>query len=248
MPEVLQLIHGIFALAQPARRREALAEFADLVGARAIVPLVRDPELDTFLPAPEIGGPLAGGPGWRSLLAACAEPGTYHGAVAARRGEAEVPALACSTGQAALVILASEVPTELINEIARALPALGATWRTEIEVRALNGTLQAALGTARDTQVMAEALDRTRDELESKARSLFNACTRAEEASRVKDEFLAVLGHELRNPLAPIVTALELMRLEGKPTREQIIIERHVTQMRRMVDDLLDIARTTRAD
>jgi PAS domain S-box-containing protein len=68
----------------------------------------------------------------------------------------------------------------------------------------------------------------------------------AREAERKKDEFLAMLGHELRNPLAPIVTALELMRMRGDASRETHIIERQVGHLVRLVDDLLDVARITR--
>jgi PAS domain S-box-containing protein len=64
-------------------------------------------------------------------------------------------------------------------------------------------------------------------------------------ASRAKDEFLAILGHELRNPLAPIVTALQLMEMRGDRTTiyEQGVIRRQVNHLSRLVDDLLDIAR-----
>ncbi|HEY5921800.1 MAG TPA: ATP-binding protein [Kofleriaceae bacterium] len=67
----------------------------------------------------------------------------------------------------------------------------------------------------------------------------------AEAASRAKDEFLALLGHELRNPLAPIVTALSLMKLRrgSDHERERAIIERQVHHLVHLVDDLLDVAR-----
>jgi len=70
----------------------------------------------------------------------------------------------------------------------------------------------------------------------------------AEEASKAKDEFLAILSHELRNPLAPIVTALELMKFRGdhQTSKEQQIIERQVKHMMRLVDDLLDASRIAR--
>jgi signal transduction histidine kinase/response regulator of citrate/malate metabolism len=68
----------------------------------------------------------------------------------------------------------------------------------------------------------------------------------ASQASRAKDEFLAMLGHELRNPLAPMRTALQLMRLRGTSSREQDVLERQVTHLSRLVDDLLDISRITR--
>jgi signal transduction histidine kinase len=67
----------------------------------------------------------------------------------------------------------------------------------------------------------------------------------AEAANRAKDEFLAMLGHELRNPLAPILTALDLMKLKGDTTaeRERAVIERHVKDVVRLVGDLLDVSR-----
>jgi signal transduction histidine kinase/CheY-like chemotaxis protein len=68
----------------------------------------------------------------------------------------------------------------------------------------------------------------------------------AEEANRAKDEFLAMLGHELRNPLAPMLTALQLMRLRGQHSREQDVLERQVRHLGRMVDDLLDVSRIAR--
>ena len=70
----------------------------------------------------------------------------------------------------------------------------------------------------------------------------------AESANRTKDEFLAMLGHELRNPLAPILTALQLMTLRGDAslgTRANVI-ERQVQHLVRLVDDLLDVSRITR--
>ena len=70
---------------------------------------------------------------------------------------------------------------------------------------------------------------------------------RADQASRAKDEFLAMLGHELRNPLSPIVTALHLLKLKtATPGRELVILERQVQHLVRLVDDLLDISRITR--
>lgn len=69
----------------------------------------------------------------------------------------------------------------------------------------------------------------------------------AEVASRAKDEFMAMLGHELRNPLSPILTALHLMRLRRGSAieKERSIIERQVAHLVRLVDDLLDVSRIT---
>jgi signal transduction histidine kinase len=70
------------------------------------------------------------------------------------------------------------------------------------------------------------------------------------EADRRKDEFLATLAHELRNPLAPIRNALEIMRISAtKPEvveRARQLMERQVNQMVRLITDLLDVSRITR--
>jgi PAS domain S-box-containing protein len=70
----------------------------------------------------------------------------------------------------------------------------------------------------------------------------------AKQADRRKDEFLAMLGHELRNPLAPIATALQLMALKagGAMLREREVIGRQVEHLTRLIDDLLDVSRITR--
>src|SRR6267143_344540 len=97
-------------------------------------------------------------------------------------------------------------------------------------------------------QQRARALEtelKRRSELEE---ALRYACEQAEAASTAKDEFLAMLGHELRNPLSPILTALELMKLrgDGHVTREHAVIERQTRHLIRLVDDLLDVSRITR--
>src|SRR5439155_11205807 len=70
------------------------------------------------------------------------------------------------------------------------------------------------------------------------------------ESDRRKDEFLATLAHELRNPLAPIRYAVKVLDVKGPGTAEQRwaveLIERQTQHMARLIDDLLDINRITR--
>ena len=104
------------------------------------------------------------------------------------------------------------------------------------------------------TQAKAEAEALRRRELESeiaerrKAENLArHAIERLEEVDRRKDAFLAMLGHELRNPLAPISNAVEVLRLHGSESTEVRwavgVVGRQIAQLRRLVDDLLDVAR-----
>ncbi len=90
-------------------------------------------------------------------------------------------------------------------------------------------------------------------ELERKVKDRTEELARANdalrEADRRKDEFLATLAHELRNPLAPIRNALEILRLANDTgdtvRRQRERMERQVAQLIRLVDDLLDVSRVT---
>jgi signal transduction histidine kinase len=90
-------------------------------------------------------------------------------------------------------------------------------------------------------------------ELERKVKERTDELARANaalrDADRRKDEFLATLAHELRNPLAPIRNALEILRLADEPSdtvsRQRERLERQVAQLVRLVDDLLDVSRIT---
>ncbi len=91
-------------------------------------------------------------------------------------------------------------------------------------------------------------------ELESKVRArtaeLAESNAKLREADRRKDEFLATLAHELRNPLAPILNAIEILRMQ--PDSPKVLdtargrIERQVGQLVRLIDDLLDASRVSR--
>jgi signal transduction histidine kinase len=156
---------------------------------------------------------------------------------------------------------AFEISRRLSGDIARAAgsadsiargrhPDVG--WSPVSEVERLSDALvrSADLLDARQSerdQQVARA-DAAKLEAEKARREAEKARVAAEEADSAKDDFLAMLGHELRNPLAPVLTALELMRLRGESAsqRERDIIERQVKHLVRLVEDLFDVSRLRR--
>jgi len=120
-----------------------------------------------------------------------------------------------------------------------ALPALPIAELDEVAV---------ALGQASAERAFARAQREQSDlERERLLERISHTLRAAEAANRSKDEFLAMLGHELRNPLAPLSSALQLLDLKcGADTRpEREVLHRQLKHMVRLVDDLLDVSRIT---
>lgn len=139
-------------------------------------------------------------------------------------GEASVAALRLSHGEAPVPVPASRI----------------------VEVQALAGSLETAGELLHQrAQAAAAALEeaqQARAEAEASA-------SRIDAENRAKDEFLAMLGHELRNPLAAIASAVSILdrvHPDEKPaTRAREIIARQITHLIRIIDDLLDVGRVT---
>jgi signal transduction histidine kinase/ActR/RegA family two-component response regulator len=107
-----------------------------------------------------------------------------------------------------------------------------------------------------ETALLAEAFNKMLSEIERRSREVLREIKErehAEEALREadgrKDRFLATLAHELRNPLAPITTSLELLNQKNVAEENRLwarkVIERQVRHMARLLDDLLDVGRIT---
>jgi signal transduction histidine kinase len=91
-----------------------------------------------------------------------------------------------------------------------------------------------------------EEINRENERLLAESRQYAQAL---QDADRRKDEFLATLAHELRNPLAPIRNSVQMLQMSGAPEQAELnvyrIIERQVNHMVRLVDDLLELSRIT---
>lgn len=122
-----------------------------------------------------------------------------------------------------------------------------------IEADILRSKAQVFFDLYRQRQEVAQQRDELRAATEQNLKLLKESRLHAEalrEADRRKDNFLAMLAHELRNPLAPVRNAVEILRLanttDPSVTHARDVISRQVSHMARLVDDLLDVARIAR--
>jgi two-component system CheB/CheR fusion protein len=156
-------------------------------------------------------------------------------------------------GQAPLRLLKSEFPLPFAD-VAATLREHG-TWEGELKQRTKSGntiTVSSKLLLIHGDDGVDRVLESNRDVTESKAAEARNEqlIEALREADRRKDEFMAMLSHELRNPLSPIRNSLFI--LERAPLgseqaqRAKAVITRQVEQLTRIVDDLLDVTRVAR--
>jgi signal transduction histidine kinase/CheY-like chemotaxis protein len=228
----LDTIRILDGLADTQARKTVLSQLAQHFEVDAVFIFVPDPDRPSkLLPAP--GAQMVPAMrGWTTLLSACMTSGIHSGVVAYPDASSSAPACGYAFPGLTFVVVGSSAPREDIREHLSLVPRLlTAALRAESEIIAARGEVAIERQSSERTAALARALDRARGD--------------AERATRVKDEFLAMLGHELRNPLAPIMTALQMMRMDGVHTRALDILERQVAHVLRLVDDLLDVSRIT---
>jgi signal transduction histidine kinase len=206
----------------------------------------------SYLRAAEAGVPSRAGPSGHSiagdrvsLFQPIAEKGDPVGTVylQARYGLRE--RLLAYLGIAALVMMGALAAALLLSEwLQRAVtaPILEVTEAARAVVERRDYTGRAGKSTEDEIGVLADAFNSMLKEVQTREDAL-------RLADRRKDEFLATLAHELRNPLAPISNALYLMQAaENDPQatgEARAMIQRQLNQMVRLVDDLLDVSRIT---
>jgi two-component system, sensor histidine kinase len=139
-------------------------------------------------------------------------------------------------GHPAAVLVSAEDRSEIAVLTAQLTVVAEELQSANMELETTNEELQSA-----NEQLLA-----ANEELEEK----FSELQGAYQASRHKDDFLAMLAHELRNPLAPILSAMHVLKLHPEDSslvqRVREVVERQVRHQARLLDDLLDVSRITR--
>lgn len=255
MSEILPLIAG---LADPEQRVERSRRLAAALGAESLLFFCPDPELGTLLPALPFPQTLPAGVRWHALLASCLVDGEAQDHLPSPYDGNTKPvfALAGADGSV-LTLIGGSAEQAPVAEVRSMLPLLAAAFRGERVAQNARASSQVAEEAAARAKALAVSLDRVRHDLgealmKANATSAENARLYQEvrDADLRKDEFLAMLGHELRNPLAPIQNALQIMKIAASDPiimeRAREISERQVRHLMRLVDDLLDVSRITR--
>jgi len=239
--ETLSLVEG---LVDAERRAAAADEIADYLGVDHLILFVEDEETGSYLPAPGFPQTLPGGRAWRDLVAACRPGGPCKGTLAWPGGGDPLPAIAIAAEDRVVVVvmLGGSPRMAAALEILPVLRLVSGVFRAERRALAAAGQAAVVRDTGRRAESLAAALAHAQGELSATLRQL-------READRRKDEFIAMLGHELRNPLAAATHAIQVILSPGPgPDMRRHaaeIVDRQTRTLARLVDDLLDMSRIT---
>jgi signal transduction histidine kinase len=229
-------------LAAGTNRMDAARALARRLQVEDLIVLVRDQEVDALIPAPGFPPTLPGGSAWRSFVRACSIPGRHRAQADLPAGPLR-PAVAVAAEDIAVIMLGGKPPEEELASLERFMPLLAFAFGAEQRAGIATAASSEAKHAARRIQALADGLEAARAEA-----SKLNAELREEH--RRKDDFLAMLAHELRNPLTPLVTSLEMIRLGNQDAdavrRHAGVMARQVRQLTHLVGDLLDVSRVSR--
>ena len=212
-------------LQTPAKRAAGARALAAYAGARDVLLFCGDAACDSFVPAAGLPPMRCDGSRWHDFLRHCARTGSAAAEVPDPAAGHDLRAfgLADDAAHAIVVFVDAQPGRSQCRAVSALLPLLGASLALE-------------------PPALVAALEQSRRDLEQ-ARHALHA------SERRKDDFLAMLAHELRNPLAPISMAAQLLKHgPANPARLQQtcqIIDRQVNHMTCLLDDLLDVSRVT---
>jgi signal transduction histidine kinase/ActR/RegA family two-component response regulator len=255
----IELVDIFICLQSPQTRKDGLASLAAYTHATEAYLFGRDDEVDMFLPAQGLPQTMRYAAKWQAAFGQCEAGSCTSMPLPAPSDGADT---LCSVivdrfGQAVLVLLGIELEGTAATQLPALLSLVGAKLGVERVAESASVHAAVAREANRQAKSLNSALDSNRQELQKAFERLDKelavrreAENKLRQADQKKDEFLAMLAHELRNPLAPINMAAQLITLPSSGKRQveraSEIINRQVAHMTSLLDDLLDVSRVTR--
>jgi signal transduction histidine kinase len=208
---------------------------------------VVDQTLGVPLPAPDFPQTLPNGRAWQAFLKECS-PGSVqrsHQRFPHTAEDREVTAITAADGTV-LVLLGTPPPSSELEVVVQLLPLVSAALRREQSERVALTQAAIAEQAARDSQALADVLDQTRQDLHQ-------ALVRADQALRMRSDFLSIAAHELRTPLTSLRLQLSLLQRQVLTLPETVpgasklsgmvaSLDRNLQRLTVLAQDLLDVS------
>ena len=242
-----RLLRDVVQLVTAHDRPAARRRLARALGCDDVLIFVVDEALGVPLPAPDFPQTLPNGRAWQAFLKECS-PGSV------RRSrqrfphtleDRDVTAITSADG-AVLVLLGTPAPSSELEVVIQLLPLISAALRREQTARVAQTEAAIAEQAVRDSQALADVLDQTRQDLHQ-------ALVRADQALRMRSDFLSIAAHELRTPLTSLRLQVSLLQRQiltlpqtvpgvSKLSGMVASLERNLRRLTVLTQDLLDVS------
>lgn len=244
-------LHTIAALVDKSKREGLAKKLAQFYHADSMTIFLKDKEVGLFLPAAGLPQKLKNARSWQGFFARCETHGRAHDRLQLVDWPGPKPVLGvCCDADAILILVGAGASIEDNDELLVMLPVLA--WAFDKERQASISAENAASAKEKEmtASMLSEALGKVRAKLASALVEAQHAQAALRLADQRKDEFLAILAHELRNPLAPIGNGIELLKFAEEDPKMlpgiRKMMDNQLRQMARLIDDLMDVSRITR--
>ncbi len=244
------------ALARKRGRMDTARALASALGAEDLVAFVPDSEVGGHLPGLGFPQTLPDGRKWRAFVARCREEAPAH-----VEGLLKYPVISSPErpawgmlypGDVVLVLLGGRPRPEGMAEVAEAMPLLGSTLLAERGALVGEGHAAVARAASRQLEALTATLTHAQNSLQAALMEQRRMTSALEQEAQRKDEFLATLAHELRNPLSAVRSAAQVLRerstTDAGPHALDVldVLDRQSANLAHLVDDLLDLSRISR--
>lgn len=237
-------------LADPNTREAGRQRVAQSLAAKELLIFVHDSDADAYLPTPGFPSNLRNGKRWQTFLRDCHQQGECREWLELLGSNDLHPVLGVGFSNLIAVVVAPESPKQAAAALNLVMPLFSQLFFTEQQLLLQTLRINQAADNVRRSHSLTESLETARRKQAQALRDAQKARKALEEANQRKDEFLSILAHELRNPLAPIGNCLEILKLldDDPIQRAEIyqLIDQQFHQMVRLIDDLMDVSRITR--
>ncbi|MCA1581543.1 MAG: HAMP domain-containing histidine kinase [Acidobacteria bacterium] len=242
-------------LTNPAIRSDAAAALARELGVESLLIFVSDVESGALLPAPGFPQTMPDGRRWREFLAECMRSVRASASLPTPPTGAIQSVLGLARGNAVLALIGGSPRQSDAESLLEVLPLLGAALRNERTAQAAFARAALASSTAEQARAMTAALDGTRRELQHALAEVQRVRSDLEGALALRDDFVSVASHELRNPIGALQLQIRALLIAVNTPREVATREwieerlqgagRQVARLVKLVDSLLDVSRMT---
>lgn len=238
----------IAALSNPENRYEESTKLANYFNCKHLIFLIKDPEINIYLPAPGYPETLPGNKEWPLFLDRCIHDGFYSKELPFYNQQTLTASGFTESGDSVAVLLGAKVTKNDIQPLLDIMPLIIELFRKEQVCLVSETQVKLSEKSARKADQFLKTIDLMRTHLKTALKTQVKDKREIQELMQKKDEFLNVASHELKTPVTSIKAYVQIIKKMLTPANHSAIIfvekaERQIVRLTELIADLLDVSK-----